>query len=812
MFRSMQKPGRDSQARWRGIGEFGSRLATPERSRPTIRARRRHQRLNCEALESRQMLSGFYILNMESGLALDDTNFSTSNGNIMQQWQPTGGTNQQWNLVSLPDGNDEIVNTYSGKVLDDTNWSTSNGTQIQQWQYAGGINQQWKLVALSDGNDEIVNANSGLALDDTGESTSNGTQIQQWQYWGGANQQWKLMAAGNAPAVTNYVADASSGKVLDDTNFSTSNGNIMQQWQPTGAYNQRWTFIPLADGNDLIVNVDSGKVLDDTNASASNGTQIQQWQATGGLNQQWYLVSLSGGTDEIVNASSGKVLDDTNASASNGTQIQQWQANGGVSEHWNLIAAGSAPAATNYVVNAASGLVLDNPEFSTSSGTHIQQYHLNEGSNQQWIFIALADGNDLIVNAYGGKALADPGFSTSNQTLIQQDQPTGGLNQQWELVALSDGNDEVFNAYSGKVLDDPSSSTSGGTLIQQFQLTGGLNQQWSISPNAIPVSSKPYSPAPAGVLLFNKGGPSYLDVEQGQVGDCWLLASLAEVAARDPQVIKSMFTYDGTTVDKGATVGLYTVRFYTSSGSAVYVNVDTELPSGGGWYDNLTSDMGTQTLWVALAEKAYVEANALGYVTTGAGGMDSYNALDGGDPAWALEAITGKPASDLSITFLTEPSFLSAEIAAAWNAGHLIALCTSSPSSSSIVSDHCYAVVGYNAANGGTFEMFNPWGSNSLGWAAPPGKTSKILGQFWANAGFIELNFDQQSIGTGAMSGDAFDRAIDELTELSALGGDSDPMGMIHSTRHRLTGSVVGAKTALGSSRPVTGNAGGTDR
>ena len=125
MFRSMQRPGRDSQARWRGIGEPGSRLATPERSRPTTRARRRNQRLNCEALEGRQMLSGFYLINMESGLALDDTNFSTSNGNLIQQWQPTGGANQRWNLVSLPDGNDEIVNAYSGKVLDDTNWSTS---------------------------------------------------------------------------------------------------------------------------------------------------------------------------------------------------------------------------------------------------------------------------------------------------------------------------------------------------------------------------------------------------------------------------------------------------------------------------------------------------------------------------------------------------------------------------------------------------------------------------------------------------------------------------------------------------------------
>ena len=147
MFRSMQRPGRDSQARWFGIGEPGSRLATLERSRPTTRARRRNQRLNCEALEGRQMLSGFYIVNMESGLALDNTNFSTSNGNLIQQWQPTGGSNQRWNLVYQPDGYYEIVNAESGKVLDDTNWSTSNGTKIQQWQATGGLNQQWYFVS-----------------------------------------------------------------------------------------------------------------------------------------------------------------------------------------------------------------------------------------------------------------------------------------------------------------------------------------------------------------------------------------------------------------------------------------------------------------------------------------------------------------------------------------------------------------------------------------------------------------------------------------------------------------------------------------
>ena len=53
-----------------------------------------------------------------------------------------------------------------------------------------------------------------------------------------------------------------------------------------------------------------------------------------------------------------------------------------------------------------------------------------------------------------------------------------------------------------------------------------------------------------------------LDVQQGQVGDCWLMASLAEVAARDPQDIRNMFTADGTAVENGATVSLYTVRFF----------------------------------------------------------------------------------------------------------------------------------------------------------------------------------------------------------------------------------------------------------
>jgi hypothetical protein len=143
--------------------------------------------------------------------------------------------------------------------------------------------------------------------------------------------------------------------------------------------------------------------------------------------------------------------------------------------------------------------------------------------------------------------------------------------------------------------------------------------------------------------------------------------------------------------------------------------VDTELPSAGGYYDHLENDMGTQVLWVALAEKAYAEANTLGLVTvsTDGGGQDSYDSMNDGDPTWALHAITGKTASD--------PSLNPTTIASDWNAGSLIVLCTpNKPVSSDIVGNHCYAVIGYNASSSQPFEIFNPWGTNSLGWAGPP--------------------------------------------------------------------------------------------
>jgi hypothetical protein len=361
-------------------------------------------------------------------------------------------------------------------------------------------------------------------------------------------------------------------------------------------------------------------------------------------------------------------------------------------------------------------------------------------------------------------------------------------------------------------LGGPTSSLGLPTSDEQGIPGGRVTyfQNGKIAWVANPAASTTYSPAPAGAPLFNNGGPSYLDVEQGQVGDCWLMASLAEVAARDPQDITNMFTYDGTTVDNGATVGLYTVRFFDASGSPFYVEADTQLPSAGEYYDHVDNALGTQALWVALAEKAYAEANGLGYVTTSQGGQDSYDALNGGWPSWALQAITGRPAGDYSIN--------STDLASDWNSGDLIVLCTSTPASSFIVGSHCYAVVGYDATSGLPFEVFNPWGTDSSGWA--PGYSGTIYGLFTADAAFISQNFTTQSLGTGAINVNDLAAPADELAGLATLGDGYATSGTINITRYRLRSSVVGAETAtfhlgkrmdIGYTRPAQGTALGVD-
>jgi hypothetical protein len=96
----------------------------------------------------------------------------------------------------------------------------------------------------------------------------------------------------------------------------------------------------------------------------------------------------------------------------------------------------------------------------------------------------------------------------------------------------------------------------GATATQLNELTG----KWFLGTD-LPsdyVSMSGYQPfsitySPVSAPLFGASGPSINDINQGYLGDCFLLGPLAEVAQQNPSIIESMITNNGN--------GTYGVRF-----------------------------------------------------------------------------------------------------------------------------------------------------------------------------------------------------------------------------------------------------------
>src|SRR5581483_8539566 len=133
-------------------------------------------------------------------------------------------------------------------------------------------------------------------------------------------------------------------------------------------------------------------------------------------------------------------------------------------------------------------------------------------------------------------------------------------------------------------------------------------------------------------------GPAFTDIRQGNLGDCYFVAALADMAQDRPQAIRNLF------IDNGDNT--FTVRFFRD-GVAQYVTVDRYLPTDsagrvvyagvGGLYNNAANE-----LWVALAEKAYAQINEAGWI--GHGSSNSYAAIDGGYSDLVFKHVLGTAA------------------------------------------------------------------------------------------------------------------------------------------------------------------------
>jgi hypothetical protein len=209
-------------------------------------------------------------------------------------------------------------------------------------------------------------------------------------------------------------------------------------------------------------------------------------------------------------------------------------------------------------------------------------------------------------------------------------------------------------------------------------------------------------------LYGSSGAPTYQDVNQGYVGDCYFVSSLGEVALKDPSAIENMISSNGN--------GTYGVRFFVN-GQPDYVTVNSQLPTmtGYAWanHSQLEFANGTTDDWVALVEKAYAQLNAQ---TNAPHGMqlnsasDSYAGITAGNGS-ALTLITNQQETPTSLSPYESSSTLAAilsNIASSFNAGEEVLMSTPGYSNGNLVGGHMYMVTGVNAASG-TLTIHNPW-------------------------------------------------------------------------------------------------------
>ncbi|BDI34230.1 hypothetical protein CCAX7_62810 [Capsulimonas corticalis] len=134
----------------------------------------------------------YTIVGVQSGKALDDPSWSSTDGAQMDIYTVNGGNNQKWTLTNLGNNVVKLINVFSGKALEVNGWSGSNGAAVDQWASSGGANQQWVVCPAAPGVYNLKNVNSGKILEVYGASAANGATVDQWSAGEGAHQQWKF--------------------------------------------------------------------------------------------------------------------------------------------------------------------------------------------------------------------------------------------------------------------------------------------------------------------------------------------------------------------------------------------------------------------------------------------------------------------------------------------------------------------------------------------------------------------------------------------------------------------------------------------
>jgi hypothetical protein len=152
------------------------------------------------------------LISHAGGMALDNSG-STTAGTAMAQTPVTAGnTDQQWQIVSLGNGEYRLICLRSGMVLDTGGATTTDSPVIQNpLTSATNADQIWAIATSSNGYYQLVSVVSGMVLDDGGSTAAGGSVLQAAPVSGDASQIWQITPV-QIGAITPFVPyEAESG-------------------------------------------------------------------------------------------------------------------------------------------------------------------------------------------------------------------------------------------------------------------------------------------------------------------------------------------------------------------------------------------------------------------------------------------------------------------------------------------------------------------------------------------------------------------------------------------------------------------------
>jgi Ca2+-binding RTX toxin-like protein len=335
----------------------------------------------------------------------------------------------------------------------------------------------------------------------------------------------------------------------------------------------------------------------------------------------------------------------------------------------------------------------------------------------------------------------------------------------------------------------PAFSTSFDTGSPPFcslmlPITMGFDAYRGVPTSAATTTSPTATKATSTALYLQEAGDTSLisvnDIHQGQIGDCFLLASIGEIALWHPSAIMNMIhaNADGTeTVTLHLAASGQLPTYGTTQFRSTAVTITNAFPSNG-VNNGATQDVvnGVKEIWVQVLEKA---------IATLGGG---YNYIANGDnPMIAMEELTGQ-----ATTYISSPASLTFSMLQGYMAaGDLIVMDTYSTGRLpyNLVNNHAYMFESVTLLNGTPMiQLGNPWGYNQ----------PQLIPLSQLSSGIAEIdigNFIDSNLITGGPGNDTVTLTALVTNASVDLGAGNDTLTLANGTN---SATVANTETIIG--------------